>query len=126
MVEVLHQADCFVYPTRSEGFGLSPVEAMSTGLPVICTGETAMRDYLFPEHSYPLAVEGWEEVPSHWGDIGSYAIPSRDHLISLMRHVYENRAEAKAKGKLAATYVREELSWRRLVERFIRIVERHI
>jgi glycosyltransferase involved in cell wall biosynthesis len=126
MVQVLHQADCFVYPTRSEGFGLSPVEAMATGLPVICTGETAMKDYMLPEHSYPLDVEGWEDVPSHWGDIGCYTTPSRDHLVSLMRHVYENRAEARAKGRAAADYVRRELSWQRLVDRFIRIVDTHM
>jgi glycosyltransferase involved in cell wall biosynthesis len=126
MVDVLHRADCFVYPTRSEGFGFSPVEAMSTGLPVICTNVTAMTDYLFPEHSYPLDIEGWEEVPSHWGDIGCYATPSLDHLVSLMRHVYDNRAEARAKGRLAAVYVREELTWQRLVERFVGIVERYM
>jgi glycosyltransferase involved in cell wall biosynthesis len=32
-----HTLDCFVFPTRGEGFGLPPLEAMMTGLPVICT-----------------------------------------------------------------------------------------
>jgi len=35
MVELYHQCHCLVYPSRGEGFGLIPLEAMATGLPTI-------------------------------------------------------------------------------------------
>lgn len=126
MVELLHTSDCFVYPTRSEGFGLSPAEAMSTGLPVICTGETSCKDFVLEDHAYPLSITGWEDVPSHWGDIGAFTCPSKDHLVTLMRHVYEHRDEAREKGRKAAEYIRAGLTWQHSVQRLISIVERYI
>jgi glycosyltransferase involved in cell wall biosynthesis len=126
MVELLHSADCFLYPTRSEGFGLSPCEAMSTGLPVICTGATSCTEFMKPEHSYPLEIEGWEQVPSHWGDIGGYTIPSVEHLTQLMKHVEANREEAVAKGKKAAAFIRENLTWAHNVTRFHDILQKYV
>jgi glycosyltransferase involved in cell wall biosynthesis len=35
--EYLQAADIFVFPSHSEGFGLSILEAMSVGLPMVCT-----------------------------------------------------------------------------------------
>lgn len=126
MVAALHAADCFVYPTRGEGFGLSPAEAMSTGLPVICTGETSCKEFVLEAHAYPLSITGWESVPSPWGDVGELACPSLDHLVALMRHVSEHRDEARERGRRAAAYVRAGLTWRHTVERLIRIVETYL
>lgn len=42
----LRGADCFIYLSAGEGFGLKPLEAMGTGLPVICTYNTGMKEYL--------------------------------------------------------------------------------
>lgn len=36
-VRLMRSADCLVYPTRYESFGLPPLEAMSAGCPVIAT-----------------------------------------------------------------------------------------
>jgi hypothetical protein len=40
----------------------------------------------------------------HWAE------PDEDHLVQLMRHVYENREEAKERGRKAAKMVRRKLS----------------
>lgn len=37
LAETLAAADVFLFPTRREGFGLAPLEAMAAGLPVIVT-----------------------------------------------------------------------------------------
>ncbi len=37
-------AECFVYPSLFEGFGLPPVEAMACGCPVISSGEGSLRE----------------------------------------------------------------------------------
>lgn len=38
------QAECFVYPSRYEGFGLPPLEAMSCGTPVVTTQTSSLPE----------------------------------------------------------------------------------
>jgi glycosyltransferase involved in cell wall biosynthesis len=38
MVKLYHYHDVLVYPSEGEGFGLIPLQALATGMPVICTG----------------------------------------------------------------------------------------
>ncbi len=59
----LLNASCFVQPTRCEGFGLEPLEAMATGLPTITTPYSGIRDYYFG------AEEMWKHIKmeNDWG-----------------------------------------------------------
>ncbi|NND72390.1 MAG: glycosyltransferase family 4 protein [Rhodothermales bacterium] len=43
---ILHQADVFVHPTFEDGFAYAPVEALCTGVPVIVTEDTGMKEYV--------------------------------------------------------------------------------
>lgn len=40
-------ARLFVYPSEAEGFGIPPLEAAASGVPVICNDKTAMADFTF-------------------------------------------------------------------------------
>lgn len=53
--EYLQAADIFVFPSHSEGFGLSILEAMSVGLPMVCTRVGVAAD-LQPEAGMQLLV----------------------------------------------------------------------
>ena len=44
VVALYQGAMCFAFPSRCEGFGLPPLEAMAAGTPVVCTGETALAE----------------------------------------------------------------------------------
>ncbi|MFC0517080.1 glycosyltransferase family 4 protein [Mucilaginibacter angelicae] len=37
----------FVYPSKAEGFGIPPLEAALCGAPVLCSSETAMKNFSF-------------------------------------------------------------------------------
>lgn len=37
----------FIYPSLAEGFGIPPLEAAAEGVPVLCSGLTAMSDFTF-------------------------------------------------------------------------------
>ncbi len=41
--EILQKVDCFVYPSRGEGFSVQPREAMALGVPTIITNNTAQK-----------------------------------------------------------------------------------
>jgi glycosyltransferase involved in cell wall biosynthesis len=40
-------SELFIYPSKSEGFGLPPLEASSMRIPTICSNTTSMEDYTF-------------------------------------------------------------------------------
>jgi glycosyltransferase involved in cell wall biosynthesis len=43
---VYRNADVFLYPSRYEGFGIPPLEAMASGTPVVASNVTAMPEVL--------------------------------------------------------------------------------
>ena len=80
-------SDCFVLPSRGEGWGLPVVEAMLMELPVIVTNYSGTTAYLRNDSSYPLS---WTAV----SDSG-LCQPDVAHLKYLMRQVYDDPESAK-------------------------------
>jgi 1,2-diacylglycerol 3-alpha-glucosyltransferase len=50
-----HLGDVYVYPTKLEGIGLTILEAMSSGLPVITTDDAPMNEFVSDGHTGKLA-----------------------------------------------------------------------
>lgn len=88
------------------------IEAMAMELPVITTNWSGPTAFMNEQVAYPLAIDGLSVIKSD-GDrnffkafIGQkWAQPSLKHLIQLMQHVYNNPAEAAAKGKAARKHI---------------------
>ncbi len=56
----LSECDIFIRPSRSEGMGISFVEAMAAGLPVVATQEGGIADFLFDAKRNPdKPTTGW-------------------------------------------------------------------
>lgn len=109
--ELYRILDCFVFPSKAEGIGLPPQEAMLTGLPVILTNWSGMEDIAKSDISYPLNPIRFEKRPNFIEQDGHWAIIDIQELMYWMRYVYEHQNEAKNKGKKAAQFMRENFSW---------------
>ena len=106
---------CLVHPYRGEGFGLPVLEAMSSGIPAVISRGGACDDFTPDDCSYGIEtsrsrlgreVGGMELIRDGW-----WLEPSIESLSKTMRHIADNPEEAKSKGALAESYVRESWTW---------------
>lgn len=104
--------DCYVSLHRSEGFGFTPAEAMALGRPVIATGYSGNVDFMSNANSYLVDYTLTEVGPGSppYPPDGRWAEPDLDHAAALMRHVWKNPDEARARGDRARRDIERTLS----------------
>ena len=106
--------DCYVAPSRGEGWGRPQHEAMLMERPVIATNWSANTEFMSEETSYLLDYEMVEArglEPELWHYKGHHwANPSETHLRSLMRLVFTHPEEARTKGQAARQHMARHYS----------------
>ena len=96
MPKFYQMGDCFVLPSRGEGWGRPHVEAMSMGLAVIATGWSGPTQYIEHERNgYLIDVDGMEEIEDGAFRGHKWAKPKVDHLKKLMRNAVDNKEYLK-------------------------------
>ncbi len=113
MERVLMSADCFVFPSRREGFGMAAVEALSCGIPVIASDNRGTREYMRDGENgfvcpaedpaaFAEAIGRLKEDPELRARLSGEAVRSADawtidRTEDILRLVYGELAETGAK-----------------------------
>lgn len=117
---LMSSCDAYVSLHRSEGFGLTLLEAMALGKPVIGTAYSGNLDFMTEENGYlvPYRMVGVTAGCGPYPSTSQWAEPDIDVAASLMRRVLTERNEARRKGQRAKRDV-EDLHSPRIRSRLI-------
>lgn len=114
MLEMFHSHDVLVYPSEGEGFGLIPLQAMATGMPVICTSAWApYQDFILPG----LGVDS-TMAPSQWPHIhpGDMFKTDKSDLKRAYQFAYDNIDSLKERAYAQAPEVIKAYDWKTLTQ----------
>ena len=90
--DIYDSANCLLYPTSGEGWGLIPFQAIAKGIPTICTNAFACTE--FADMSVPVDF-GWgsKNMSGIYSNAGEWAEPNFDDLCDKMLYVINNYQE---------------------------------
>ena len=110
--ELLYISDCFLFPSKQEGLPVSVLEAMASGLPVICSDIRGNNELIIPKHggflvhngNYKKFMEIMLKNPhlkKQFGDFNKKQVQQYDLKIvsSQMKNIYEYFIR-KARGNI--------------------------
>lgn len=128
MRQMFWESDCFVYPSRGEGWGSPPREAAAAGLPVIATDYGGLHEEI--EHwARPLRISGLSPAEYGWfsrelgQDIGEWAEPDVHHLAELMTACVAEPLDAELFGQRAAAWLANNATYERTARGMAAAVE---
>jgi glycosyltransferase involved in cell wall biosynthesis len=127
LVSVYNTHHVAIFPSSSEGIGLPTLEAMSCGVPVITTLNTAMLDYANENNSILITDLKEEQVwDPHFfptkGSFGTWMTPSEEDLMNKMKWTYENYEKAAIIGNTAEEWVSKNYNWDLAADKFLEIL----
>lgn len=120
VADVYAMADCFVFPSKAEGWGLPPREAAAMGIPTIVTRYSGLTDGI--DGYATVALEHYEmcdvpKLPGKWAHVDD------EELCEAMLWVYQHREAAREKARASAEWLRQHQTWDHATDRLIEVLE---
>ena len=118
LASIYDRADCLLYPTSGEGWGLIPFQAIAKGIPTICTNVLACTE--FAKMSVPLNFTwGTKNMSGIYLNAGQWAEPDFDDLCDKMLYVVNNYAEVCDKTYQGAEFINQNMTWEKVSQKYI-------
>ena len=89
LVSLFHFHDILIYPSEGEGFGLIPLQALATGMPVISTSDWCSYDKYFNGNIIE-SHRGISDIVETYTRYGEVVLPHLDSMVDLMKNAAEN------------------------------------
>ena len=120
--DLYKHADCGLFPTRAEGWGLPIMEMMAMGIPCIVGRWTGMSEYITEKVLYDFTIQYALPKPAKdgmWfdGTRGDWREPTFTHLVDLIQHAFKyGRTVRKSAAHQEATHHIRQFTWARAAE----------
>lgn len=111
------RAHAYIQPSRGEGFGLQPLQAMALGRPTILTD--AHGHGSFAHLGIPIPTASSKADYFIYGDAGEWWEPDFDSICEAMWDVYNDYATHAERAQRNALTVADFFSWRHTVDQFV-------
>jgi glycosyltransferase involved in cell wall biosynthesis len=118
LAKLYDKADCLLYPTSGEGWGLIPFQSIAKGIPTICTNVLACTE--FADMSIPLDFT-WstENIAGIYEYSGEWGKPVFDDLCDKMLYVVNNYEKVSDKTYKSAEFINQNMTWEKVSEDYI-------
>lgn len=136
ILHLYHTHDAFLWPSKGEGVGLPPLEAMACGMEVVCAYNSGMTDYCDSRVMWPVRCPSMEpagppdgfsaEYISTYGDVGNWWVPDPQDTANQLGKAYDAWRVGKGKGEKAAQFVRDNFTVEHQARSVWRVVERYL
>jgi glycosyltransferase involved in cell wall biosynthesis len=124
MAQVFAEADCYLYPSYGDGWGLTPRRAVMHGLPTIAPRHTGVQVGL--DHWATQTLEMFTRPFSNYAhDQSKWFKPDFEELADGMRWVYEHYTEARCKAMQGRQWLSECQSWACTARGLSELMERY-
>lgn len=127
LVSHYQKSDCFVAPTRGEGFGLTIIQAMACGLPVIVTKDvnSGHMDFCKEKDSVlfidaPSVKQG---DPKFYVEGNMLAEPDLESLKKQMRYAFTHKKELKEKALKVSEDIRKNWTWSKTATKLLEAIK---
>lgn len=117
---LIADAAAYVSPHRSEGLGLTVIEAMAAGVPVVTTSFGGLASFVDDSTAWPVAFNR-VELPDEYHPYPKgfvWADPDIASMASQMRQVLQSPEEARSRASRARERVLDYFSSDQLIERY--------
>ena len=125
LVNLFHFHDVLIYPSEGEGFGLIPLQALATGMPIISTDLWCSYRHFFEDTAID-AYLGESSVIETYDRPGNVVIPNIESTIALMLDVAGRIDDYSTTFMNQIGSVVDQYSWQKLCQQAIDgLVARH-
>lgn len=124
MVRLSDSADCFVYPSKGEGWGLPPCEMMAVGCPAIIPNAHSFTEYFDKKDCIKVELDGYLNAePRYKGYLIHCSVTD---LRKKMRWAFSNQNTIRSMGKKASKRIHKYYNWNKIGNDLSKIINQSI